>query len=72
MFSAEGRREFLPVNVVEGCEGFSAYPVSGSYSGAVTAFAFTDGFVEIPESVVMLEEGEEVEVRLFSKLRPAD
>ncbi len=72
VFSAEGRREFLPVNVVEGAEGYSAYPVSGSYSGAVTAFAFTDGFVEIPENVVMLEEGEEVEIRLFSQLRPAD
>ncbi|WP_456329534.1 molybdopterin biosynthesis protein [Archaeoglobus sp.] len=72
VFSAEGRREFLPVNVVEGAEGYSAYPVSGSYSGAVTAFAFTDGFVEIPENVVMLEEGEEIEVRLFSQLRPAD
>jgi len=72
VFSAEGRREYLPVNVVEGVEGYSAYPVSGSYSGAVTAFAFTDGFVEIPENVVMLEEGEEVEVRLFSQLRPAD
>ena len=72
VFSAEGRREYLPVNVVEGAEGYSAYPVSGSYSGAVTAFAFTDGFVEIPENVVMLEEGDEVEVRLFSHLRPAD
>ncbi len=72
VFSTEGRREYLPVNVVEGVEGYSAYPVSGSYSGAVTAFAFTDGFVEIPENVVMLEEGEEVEVKLFSHLRPAD
>jgi len=72
IFSAEGRREYLPVNVVEGAEGYSAYPVSGSYSGAVTAFAFTDGFVEIPENVVMLEEGDEVEVKLFSHLKPAD
>ncbi len=71
-FSAEGRRELLPVNVVAGSEGYSAYPVSGSYSGAVTAFAFTDGFIEIPENVVMLEEGSEVDVRLYSKLRPAD
>ena len=46
--------------------------MSGSYSGAVTSFAFTDGFVEIPENVVMLEEGEEIEVKLFSHLRPAD
>ncbi|WP_456469143.1 molybdopterin biosynthesis protein [Archaeoglobus sp.] len=71
-FSAEGRRELLPVNVVAGSEGYSAYPVSGSYSGAVTAFAFTDGFIEIPENIVMLDEGSEVDVRLYSKLRPAD
>ena len=71
-FSAEGRRELLPVNVVAGSEGYSAYPVSGSYSGAVTAFAFTDGFIEIPENIVMLNEGSEVDVRLYSKLRPAD
>lgn len=71
-FSAEGRREYLPVNIVEGVDGFTAYPVSGSYSGAITALAFTDGFIEIPESVVMLEEGEEVAVKLFSMLKPAD
>ncbi len=72
VFSAEGRRELLPVNVAEGSEGFAAYPVSGSYSGAVTALAFSDGFIEIPENVVMLEEGEEVEVKLYSQLKPAD
>ncbi len=71
-FSAEGRRELLPVNVVKGEEGFMAYPVSGSYSGHITALAFTDGFIEIPENKLILEEGDEVEVRLFSKLRPAD
>ena len=72
IYSAEGRREYLPVNIVKGEEGYSAYPVSGSYSGAVTAFAFTDGFVEVPEDVVMLDEGREVEVNLYSDLRPAD
>ncbi|WP_202319938.1 molybdopterin biosynthesis protein [Archaeoglobus neptunius] len=72
VFSAEGRREYLPVNVVRGSAGYSAYPVSGSYSGAVTAFAFTDGFVEVPENVVMLDEEEEVDVRLYSELKPAD
>ncbi len=71
-FSAEGRREFLPVNVARGSEGYIAYPVSGYYSGAITSLAFSDGFVEIPENVVMLKEGEEVEVKLFSELKPAD
>lgn len=72
VFSAEGRRELLPVNVVYGLEGYSAYPVSGSYSGAVTAFAFTDGFIEIPENVVMLNEGSVVDVKLYSEIQPAD
>ncbi len=72
IYSAEGRREYLPVNIVQGQEGYSAYPVSGSYSGAVTAFAFTDGFVEVPEDVVILDEGKEVEINLYSDLKPAD
>jgi putative molybdopterin biosynthesis protein len=71
-FSSEGRREFLPVNLVRGTWGYTAYPVSGLYSGSITALALTDGFIEIPENTVMLEEGEEVEVKLFSKLKPAD
>ena len=71
-FSSEGRREFLPVNIVRGSVGFTAYPVTGSYSGAITSLSFTDGFVEIPENVVMLEEGEEVDVTLYSELKPAD
>lgn len=72
VFSEVGRREFLPVNVVSGKEGFSAYPVTGSYSGAITALAFSDGIVEIPENLVMLEENEMVEVKLFSDISPAD
>ncbi len=72
VFSEIGRREFLPVNLVSGKEGFSAYPVTGSYSGAITALAFSDGIVEVPEEVVMLEENEVVEVKLFSEINPAD
>ena len=72
VFSEIGRREFLPVHIVLGKGGYSAYPVTGSYSGAITALAFSDGIVEIPENVMMLEENEEVEVKLFSMIRPAD
>lgn len=67
-FSASGRREFLPVNIVGG----SVYPVSGNYSAAVSKLVEADGFVEIPEDTVFLEEGEEVEVSLFSTLKPSD
>ncbi len=70
--SVLGRREFLPVSVIKGKEGYSAYPVSGAYSAVISAIAESDGFIEIPENKVMLTEGEEVEVTLFSTLRPAD
>ncbi|MEM2717602.1 MAG: molybdopterin biosynthesis protein [Archaeoglobaceae archaeon] len=72
IFSEPGRRELLPVNVVSTVEGYRVYPVAGSYSGMVSAIYTTDGFIEIPEEVLMLEENEEVEVRLYSEIKPAD
>ncbi|MCX8172333.1 MAG: molybdopterin biosynthesis protein, partial [Archaeoglobaceae archaeon] len=72
VFSELGRRELLPVSVVTTPECYKAYPVSGSYSGMISAIYSTDGFIEIPESVLMIEENEEVDVKLFSELKPAD
>lgn len=73
VFSSVGRREFLPVNVVKGESEYTAYPVLGSYSAAISTLAETDGFIEIPENKAFLEEGEYVEVKLFSsELKPAD
>jgi putative molybdopterin biosynthesis protein len=72
ILSESGRREVLPVNVVATNEGYAAYPVSGSYSGMVSAIYATDGFIEISEDTLMLDVGEEVEVRLFGDIRPAD
>jgi len=69
--SAVGRREFMPVNVVEGSEGYMAYPLT-EYSGSVSTLANSDGFVEVPENRVFLEGGEVVDVHLFGDLRPAD
>ncbi len=71
VFSAMGRREFLPVNLVEGKEGLIAYPFT-EYSGAISTLAEADGFIEIPENKVFLEEGETVEVKLFGDIKPAD
>ncbi len=71
VFSAIGRREFLPVNLVEGRDGLIAYPFT-DYSGAISTLAEADGFIEIPESKVFLEEGEVVEVKLFGDIKPAD
>lgn len=72
VFSEPGRRELLPVNIVSTSGGYKVYPVAGSYSGMVSAIYATDGFIEIPEDVLMLEENEEVEVRLYGEIKPAD
>ncbi|MDI9646423.1 MAG: molybdopterin biosynthesis protein, partial [Archaeoglobales archaeon] len=74
VFSAEGRRELLPIYIVEGNkkDEFFAYPVSGHYSGAVSTLAFADGFIEIDEDTLVINEGEEVEVNLYSSIKPAD
>lgn len=68
-----GRREYLPVNIVQDETGhYSIYPVPGG-SGAITTLAEADGFIEISENRAFLEEGERVQVKLFSsELKPAD
>ncbi|NJE85698.1 molybdopterin molybdenumtransferase MoeA [Thermococcus sp. CX2] len=60
VFSVKGRRQFLPVKV----EGEKAVPILKG-SGAVTSFIDADGFIEVPENVEILDEGEEVEVTFF-------
>ncbi|CAB50326.1 molybdenum cofactor synthesis domain-containing protein [Pyrococcus abyssi] len=60
IFSVKGRRQFLPVKL----EGGVAVPILKG-SGAVTSFIDADGFIEIPETVESVDEGEEVEVTLF-------
>ncbi len=70
--AGKGKREYLPVNLVQVQNTYRAYPLLVS-SGSATAVAFADGFIEVPESREFLEENEEVEVRLISRfLRPAD
>ena len=72
IFSSGGKREFLPVNLVQSESGYMIYPVPGG-SGAITTLAEADGFIEIPEGRVYLDEGESVEVELFSqRLKPSD
>ena len=60
VFSVKGRRQFLPVKINEE----TAIPIMKG-SGAITSFINADGFVEVPENVEILEEGEEVNVILF-------
>jgi putative molybdopterin biosynthesis protein len=73
IFSSGGRREYMPVNLVQmDTGGYIIYPVPGG-SGAITTLAEADGFIEIPEGRVYLDEGEKVSVELFSqRLKPAD
>jgi putative molybdopterin biosynthesis protein len=72
-YSSDGRREFMPVNVVRTEEGgYTAYPILTG-SGAITTLAEADGFIEIQETRRFLREGELVKVNLFSQiLKPAD
>ena len=61
-FNSEiGRTEYVLVNLVEGPEGPTAYPL-GKGSGSVTTFARADGFVTIPRDREFLEAGEAVDV----------
>jgi len=60
-----GRRSFLPVGITRDSNGnFLIFPPpTGSES--ITTLTNFDGFVEVPENVSFLEEGEIVPVRLF-------
>jgi putative molybdopterin biosynthesis protein len=73
IYLQEGRREYLPVNVIMGDTGeFTVYPIL-SGSGAITTLAEADGFIEVPENRTFLEENETVPVKLFSsELKPVD
>lgn len=73
IYSARGRREFLPVHMIrEETRDLLAYPTMEG-SGAISSLAMADGFIEIPEEVQFLDEGERIEVKLFTSMFvPAD
>jgi putative molybdopterin biosynthesis protein len=73
VISAKGRRELLPVHLTRDATGqYLAYPATGG-SGAITSFSLSDGFIDIPDNVEFLDEGEQVKVSLFGTgLNPAD
>jgi putative molybdopterin biosynthesis protein len=67
-----GRTEYLLVNLVQGPDGLSAYPL-GKGSGSVTTFSQADGFIVIPRSQEYVEAGETVSVVALGRgLSPAD
>lgn len=72
LFSAKGRYEYLPVNIVALEDCYSVYPVLFG-SGAITTLSTADGFVNVPENIDIVGEGQTVEVELISEtLKPAD
>jgi len=72
IYSAKGRRELLPVQVVLSKGSYVAYPV-GLGSGAIMSVALADGYIDVPKSQEFIEENESVKVRLISsQLHPAD
>ncbi|MEN2999759.1 MAG: molybdopterin biosynthesis protein [Acidilobaceae archaeon] len=62
---ARGRRGLYPVSLIDTGKGVVAYPLSAE-SGAIKVLAQADGFIQVPETAEYLQEGEEVEVTLFS------
>ncbi|MEM2897003.1 MAG: molybdopterin biosynthesis protein, partial [Candidatus Bathyarchaeia archaeon] len=73
VFSAKGRREFLPVHLIKDeSMNFLAYPIQKD-SGAISSLSMADGFIEVKENQEFLDEGEIVKVNLFgSRLNLAD
>ncbi|UCH37090.1 MAG: molybdopterin biosynthesis protein, partial [Candidatus Bathyarchaeota archaeon] len=73
IFSSGGRREYLPVNLIQNNnQEFRVYPTPGG-SGSITTLAEADGFILIPETRAFIELEETVDVELFSlNLKPAD
>jgi len=70
--SVAGRREFHLVNLVQGREGYLAFPLGGG-SGSVTTFARADGFFDMPADEEYAEAGETVNVTLLGRdVRAAD
>ena len=70
--SEKGRTEFLLLNLVQGQQGLSAYPM-GKGSGSVTTFSKADGFCTIGRNAEYVEAGERVSVTLLGQdLRPAE
>jgi molybdenum cofactor synthesis domain-containing protein len=59
--SSSGREQFLTVKIVDGV----AHPVFKK-SGTITSMAQADGYIVLPVNLDTIEEGEEVNVTLFS------
>ena len=63
-----GKTWYIPVQIVDSPNGLMAYPILRG-SGSASTLAESDGFIAIPEDILFMDEGEEVEVNLFEELR---
>ncbi|MEM4724616.1 MAG: molybdopterin-binding protein [Candidatus Hadarchaeum sp.] len=64
LLSARGRRELVPVKLVEKDGQKLAEPILKG-SGAITSLSTADGYIEVPLEREMVDEGESVDVKLF-------
>lgn len=64
--SERGRTEYLLVGLVQGANGFTAYPM-GKGSGSVTTFSGADGFIAIDQHTEILDAGGPVSVTLLGQ-----
>ncbi len=64
IISARGRRELVPVKLVQEGREVCAKPLFKG-SGAITALSLADGYIDVPINREIVEEGEVIEVNLF-------
>ena len=70
--SERGRTEYLLVGLVQGPDGYLAYPM-GKGSGSVTTFSGADGFITIDQHTEIVDAGSPLAVTLLGEqLEPAD
>ncbi len=65
MNAGKGFMELIPVMLVQGSGGLSAYPIM-SGSGSIVGIGLADGYIVAEENREFFDENEEVEVTLFS------
>jgi molybdenum cofactor synthesis domain-containing protein len=65
IYSELGRRELRPVKITKKDDKIFAKPIHTG-SEAISTLALTDGYIDIPEQVQLIEEGEKIEVNFFS------
>ncbi len=65
VYGEKGRMALYPVCIVEREGGLVAYPLPTG-PGHISPLAYADGFIAVPENVEFFEEGELVEVRVFT------